>query len=357
MRPIGATLLLILFPLATLSSQQKIRIVEGKIKRLVPIGMPDPRKNDFDFYRLDGIACSDDGRLFILDSPEGCIRVFSIETAQEIQRLSKIGSGPGEFRRITSMKILPGDQLCILDNSLKRCTIFDRKGDLLRTISLKVDVDDIDFIDENTIVASNFLFDFASKPLSIISLPSGATIQKFGEVIEPNRGTIGTISRFSPSHKGLYSGSGTTFVLISPDKKSVLYSQIHPYSLVRYDLNSKKGIAFAVPVNIDTDDNFRVEVKSDGKGVKFHSGPCGGGRRPEIHGSNLLVPIFDAEGKTNYLDVYSLTYQFKSRYRIPAFAKDTRPLRTTFRGTKELLVQVINDLGIQWIERFSIPSD
>ena len=54
----------------------------------------------------------DDGNIYLLDSQLSEVKVFSPD-GEPLKTLSREGDGPGEFRALSSVHVLPGDTLLL----------------------------------------------------------------------------------------------------------------------------------------------------------------------------------------------------------------------------------------------------
>lgn len=330
--------------------QQKTSVVDGKIKRLKPFGMPDTAGGNY-FSGVNSLACTDDGKLFLSDQQTGSIRVFSLETGKELYKFGKIGSGPGEFRTIGRLNMISGQRIAVLDNTLLRCSIFFEDGRLQRTIPLKSRVDDIAFIGDDAMVVCTFMFDLNFKPLRLMRISTSSVLAEFGEIVDPRRGLIETFDALAPDNRDLSTGWMGNVLVASQDQQ-LIYSQRHPYVLVKYDLASRSGVRFNMGIDIDVEDQLFINRTEGFR--NFEQKPSGQVLTPKLCGSIIIVPIFSVDGQTNYLDCYADNLQLKARYRIPALPKNVWPIWSTFKSNSELLVLVRDRLRINWVERFSI---
>lgn len=350
-------LMTLAFVMATLAyGQSKVPVVNGKIKRLPPFGAPsssDIANGDY-FYGIYGLACSIDGKLFLSDQQSASVRVFSLESGKELYKFGRLGKGPGEFMQLSGIRFLNDGNLCVIDNMLKRCAIFEASGKLVRMIGLKYYADDLDFIDDDKIIVSSFVFDFSYSPLRIMSISRGSTLEEFGKIVDPRKGLVDLIQKSrARSQREFYSHGWMNHVVVLPNREEIIYSQRHPYTLVKYNLKTKLASTFNIPVDFDTEDKLTVERNGQRESIGYGGDP-GRVLRPGLYGSLLLVPIFSADVQTNYLDCYEESGKLKQRYRIPPMEKKLQPLWCSFRGPKELLVLIRNEFGINWVERFSL---
>lgn len=89
-------------------------------------------------YQLDRVADVlrlEDGRIVVANGGSGEIRFFDAE-GRYLRSAGRSGSGPGEFRRLSSV-IADGDSLLAFDGQQARVSIFDLQGELRGTYTLE----------------------------------------------------------------------------------------------------------------------------------------------------------------------------------------------------------------------------
>jgi hypothetical protein len=64
-----------------------------------------------------------DGRLYVVDVMNPYVTVLS-STGDVVRTLGRRGEGPGEFKSVTNVQVLPGDSLLVFDQNLSRVTVF-----------------------------------------------------------------------------------------------------------------------------------------------------------------------------------------------------------------------------------------
>jgi hypothetical protein len=89
-----------------------------------------------DLYEVTGVARLSDGRIAVVNSGSSEVRIFSRD-GDLLQSLGKAGEGPGEFRSLRRLILLPGDSLLVVDPSLNRITVFAGDGSLVRTAPIE----------------------------------------------------------------------------------------------------------------------------------------------------------------------------------------------------------------------------
>lgn len=138
--PTGLLLLILFFAVCGCASENDVDIQAHikKLENLTRIPTDIQPTHDItiqkgkvfgDFERNTGvmggirdIAVDDSGRVFISDTQQKTIHVFSPD-GQFIQNLGRSGSGPGEFRHIFPMKI-QGDKLFAFDPTFYRLNFY-----------------------------------------------------------------------------------------------------------------------------------------------------------------------------------------------------------------------------------------
>ncbi|HEX2166402.1 MAG TPA: 6-bladed beta-propeller [Longimicrobiales bacterium] len=85
-----------------------------------------------DLYDVRGVVRLRDGRVAVANSGSSEIRIFSTDGAL-LETIGGPGEGPGEFRNLWRIFLLPGDSLLVTDASLDRLTVFSPDGELVRT--------------------------------------------------------------------------------------------------------------------------------------------------------------------------------------------------------------------------------
>ena len=75
------------------------------------------------------------GRIFVLDEMEACLKVYDME-GNYIQQVSRIGSGPGESRYVKGMFLMPDGRVSILSSDKNGYIVFDDSLRFLEEIDL-----------------------------------------------------------------------------------------------------------------------------------------------------------------------------------------------------------------------------
>ena len=88
------------------------------------------------FQRVAGAGLMPDGRIVVADAGLSVIRVFDAE-GTFLSQMGGEGEGPGEFRGLRGVWIVPPDTIGAWDSHSLRITYFEAAGSLIRTVSLE----------------------------------------------------------------------------------------------------------------------------------------------------------------------------------------------------------------------------
>lgn len=87
------------------------------------------------FNRVGSIVIRRDKSIVVGNAGNGEICLFGAN-GRLIRRSGRGGSGPGEYRDMTGVHILPGDSSLVVDNLLRRLTVLSPEGTFVRSIAL-----------------------------------------------------------------------------------------------------------------------------------------------------------------------------------------------------------------------------
>lgn len=90
-----------------------------------------------EFERIAGVAFLSDGRLVAGDEGASVLYGFDADGGL-LWQTGRQGDGPGEFRLIASLGVLPGDSMWVFDFGSRRFTLLDAGGTVGRTFDLTV---------------------------------------------------------------------------------------------------------------------------------------------------------------------------------------------------------------------------
>lgn len=89
---------------------------------LAPV-MEAASREDVQLSRVDGLDIASDGRVYAADARTNGVVVLAPDLTYE-RTIGRLGRGPGEFRSVTVVQVLPGDSLFVFDRGLQRTTLF-----------------------------------------------------------------------------------------------------------------------------------------------------------------------------------------------------------------------------------------
>lgn len=78
---------------------------------------------DLTLTRVEGLDVDSRGRIYLADPRQGGVRVLAPD-GQPLRTIGRPGRGPGEFKYVRSVQILPGDSLLVYDVELYRLSVF-----------------------------------------------------------------------------------------------------------------------------------------------------------------------------------------------------------------------------------------
>lgn len=89
----------------------------------------------YEFFRIVGAVRLSDGRIVVANAGTSELRYFD-DAGRYLKSVGRQGSGPGEFERMTGLNLLPGDSLLVYDGGLRRATLVDGEGAVVRSFAL-----------------------------------------------------------------------------------------------------------------------------------------------------------------------------------------------------------------------------
>lgn len=101
---------------------------------MASIGTPDGPV-DYQFTQIVGATRFEDSVIAVADAGTNSVRLFGTD-GKLTQTIGRTGDGPGEFRAMQSLRRSGGDSLVLLDRRLRRVTVFDRSGKVLKIVQL-----------------------------------------------------------------------------------------------------------------------------------------------------------------------------------------------------------------------------
>lgn len=104
---------------------------------LVTIGAVDGPEA-YTFHRVSDAALLPDGQLVVADAGLGVLRVFDQDGRFQVEMGGR-GDGPGEFRGIGDIAILPPDTILAFDPDAQRLTTWLADGTLIETVAIRAE--------------------------------------------------------------------------------------------------------------------------------------------------------------------------------------------------------------------------
>lgn len=89
------------------------------------------------FTAVDRIAVGRDGAIFVADSGGTRLRLYD-RNGRFVRQVGSRGEGPGQFREVIGMTVLPTGELAVYDVFTKRISLYDAQGIFLRSMPSRV---------------------------------------------------------------------------------------------------------------------------------------------------------------------------------------------------------------------------
>jgi hypothetical protein len=97
----------------------------------VRIGVADGDER-YQFHQVRGVRRLSDGRIVVANGGSGEVRIYDADGEFDLST-GGAGDGPGEFRSLASIDVLPGDSLLALDGGNRRVSVLDPAGAYVRS--------------------------------------------------------------------------------------------------------------------------------------------------------------------------------------------------------------------------------
>ena len=88
---------------------------------------------DYIFGQIADIAVARDGSIYVADLHPQSVRRFDAQ-GRFVERVGRVGEGPGEYASIVGMGIIDGRQIAVWDYGTRRITVYDSAGDYERAV-------------------------------------------------------------------------------------------------------------------------------------------------------------------------------------------------------------------------------
>lgn len=293
------------------------RIDEKPMKAELIWRIGSDEKNE-DFYKPKSFAVDSQGRFFILDSGNSRVQCFSPE-GKFLFSFGRAGQGPGELsKEAERIRILEDGNIYIIDNRQRRINIYNMNGKFLFSRKTEGAFNDILLIDgwyylSNLILNKNHLPIHVTKTLEKID-------HSFGIFIDPD---IDLAERLLQLNKpGLFESSfnsaGGTHLLVNK-KKEIIYSQVFPYRLIKYNTEGR------ILCDIEPDTGFgtgsrtvvSIDKDKDQASIGFKTPPARLFQPYLMDDDHLAYFYFSPEKDTAFLDLYDRDLKLISRHKMP----------------------------------------
>ena len=143
------------------------------------------------FGSIDAIGISSDGRIYVLDGLESCVKVFSAD-GRFLLRFGRLGSGPGEFVRSAGLSVVR-DTVRVLDNQQNRDVVFTLDGMHVRTVN-RLRIDGELWMDRSAELRYGFLYQDRASVVAPGRQPLYDPYE-YVTVRSPSAGTADTLAR------------------------------------------------------------------------------------------------------------------------------------------------------------------
>lgn len=90
---------------------------------------------EYQLYDVRDAVRLSDGRIVVSNAGTDQLRFYNAE-GQHVRSVGGDGDGPGEFRELANLAVLPGDTLYAWDFSAERLSIFGPRGDFIESVNL-----------------------------------------------------------------------------------------------------------------------------------------------------------------------------------------------------------------------------
>jgi len=294
--------------------QDNSNYTEQKIEADIMFILGGNKENE-DFFNPRDFAIDEEGKIYILDSGNSRIQVFSPK-GEFLISFGHFGQGPGELsKRASRLKILEDGNLYLIDNYQHRITIFSKKGEYLKSFKIYSTYDDI-VLKNKTYYLCNLILDKNHKPIHF-SNDLNKISNSFGFLIEPTTGITKTILSLPPPHNYILKNEFTHINfsnIIINSNGDIIYSQNNPYHLTKYDKNGKKKDEIIGKVDFDTHFPLTIKIKSDSVSKHVDTPFSSIHETISMDNDKFIVPILGPDRSFIYLDLYDPDCNLITRY-------------------------------------------
>jgi hypothetical protein len=292
------------------------KILEKPVRAELALKIGSDKANE-DFYKAKSFAVGRNGQIYILDSGNSRIQCFSKE-GKFLFGFGRRGQGPGELsKNASNIKILSDGNIYVIDNSSRRINIYNLEGKFLFSAKTSAWYNDIVLLN-NTYYLSNILLEENHKPIHI-SRSLGKIDGDFGIFVEPAIGIVKEISHvpLAEAWRIYYSDANFTKLIVT-NKSELIFSQIYPYRLIKYDAKGK--VLKDIMGDVDFDTYHHVKFIVTDESVSVSTSPKLERVMYDVsikNDSQVVVPYLNPKKSIFYIDIYELDLNLISRYKMP----------------------------------------
>lgn len=341
------------------------KILEKPLRAELVLKIGSNKENE-DFYKLRSFTVEKDGNIYILDAGNSRIQCFSKE-GKFLFSFGRKGQGPGELSNNASkIKILSDGNIYVIDNYPRRINVYNLKGEFLfsgktkfkfsdKTSSSPAYFNDIVLLN-NVYYLSSLFLEENHKPIHI-SHKLGEIDGSFGIFVEPAVDQLKRINRLPlPYPWRMYYADGGSSKLVLTNKNEIIYSQVFPYRLIKYD--AKGQVLKDIMGDVDFDTHHHVEYfrEKGWVGVRsYPNPPTGIVLDVSINRDNqVVVPFSNPDRDFFYIDIYDLDLNLLSRYKMPNIITDGK--KGEYISAGDVLIDNDDNLYAVVLSKESFPQ-
>jgi len=306
-----------------LKSLRDNKILEKPIRAELALKIGSDKANE-DFYIAKSFAVAKNGQIYILDSGNSRIQCFSKE-GKFLFGFGRRGQGPGELsKNATNIRILSDGNIYVIDNSPRRINVYNPEGKFLFSAKMSAWYNDIVLLN-STYYLSNIVLEENHKPIHV-SRSLGKIDSDFGIFVEPAVGIVKQISRVPlPEAWRIYYSDCNFTNLVVTKKSELIFSQVYPYRLIKYD--AKGNVLKDIMGDVDFDTYHHVKFIVTDNSVSVSTSPKLERVMYDVSIKNddqVVVPYLNPEKSIFYVDIYDLDLNLTSRYKLSRMIVDAR---------------------------------
>ena len=297
------------------------KILEKPLRAELVFKLGSDKVNE-DFYKLRSFTVDKNGQIYILDAGNSRIQCFSKE-GKFLFSFGRQGQGPGELSNNASkIKILSDGNIYVIDNRQRRINVYNLEGKFLFSGKTSVYHNDIVLLN-NAYYLSSIILEENHKPIHI-SRTLGKIDISFGIFVEPAVGLLQQISQLTNPQPWRYYYSNSDFTKLAvTNKNEIIFSQVYPYRLIKYDAKGQVLKDIMGDVDFDTYHHVKFNITKYSVAISSSPKPPGIILDVSIKKDNLVViPYLNPDQDFFYIDIYDLDLNLVSRYKTTSIIAD-----------------------------------